>query len=71
MISTNTALNSSFKQAYLQALFHNLYFVPCGQAPTVKTPATQIYEYLENRYGEWILYDPKFNKNKLNQYFYD
>ena len=23
---------------------------------------TQIYEYLENRYGEWILYDPKFSK---------
>tara|TARA_Y200000002_G_C22548797_1_gene607253 strand:- start:320 stop:685 length:366 start_codon:yes stop_codon:yes gene_type:complete len=23
----------------------------------------QIYKFLENRYGEWILYDPKFNKN--------
>ena len=23
----------------------------------------QIYDYLINKYGEWILYDPKFNKN--------
>ena len=23
----------------------------------------QIYEYFENKYGEWILYDPLFNKN--------
>ncbi len=23
----------------------------------------KIYEHLENKYGEWILYDPKFNKN--------
>ena len=23
----------------------------------------QIYEYFENKYGEWILYNPKFNKN--------
>ena len=23
----------------------------------------QIYEYFENKYGEWILYDPKLNKN--------
>tara|TARA_Y100001935_G_scaffold246226_1_gene240683 strand:- start:510 stop:872 length:363 start_codon:yes stop_codon:yes gene_type:complete len=23
----------------------------------------QIYEYLKNKYGEWILYEPKFNKN--------
>ena len=22
----------------------------------------QIYEYLKNKYGEWILYDPEFNK---------
>ena len=22
-----------------------------------------IYEFMKNRYGEWILYDPKFNKN--------
>ena len=22
----------------------------------------QIYEYLKNRYGEWILYDPKFSE---------
>jgi len=22
----------------------------------------QIYDYLKNKYGEWILYDPKFNK---------
>ena len=25
----------------------------------------QIYDYLENQYGEWILYDPKFNKNTV------
>ena len=24
---------------------------------------TQIYEFLKNQYGEWILYDPDFNKN--------
>ena len=24
---------------------------------------TQIYKYFEDRYGEWILYDPLFNKN--------
>ena len=23
----------------------------------------QIYGYLQEKYGEWILYDPKFNKN--------
>ena len=23
----------------------------------------QIYDYLTNKYGEWILYDPKFDKN--------
>ena len=23
----------------------------------------QIYDYLKNKYGEWILYDPEFNKN--------
>ena len=23
----------------------------------------QIYEYLKIQYGDWILYDPKFNKN--------
>ena len=23
----------------------------------------QIYGYLKDRYGEWILYDPKFNKS--------
>ena len=23
----------------------------------------QIYNFLTNKYGEWILYDPKFNKN--------
>ena len=23
----------------------------------------QIYDYLRDKYGEWILYDPKFNKN--------
>ena len=24
---------------------------------------SQIYEYLKNQYGEWITYDPEFNKN--------
>ena len=24
---------------------------------------SQIYEYLKNQYGEWIAYDPGFNKN--------
>ena len=23
----------------------------------------QIYDFLSEKYGEWILYDPKFNKN--------
>ena len=23
----------------------------------------QIYEFLKNKYGNWILYDPEFNKN--------
>ena len=23
----------------------------------------QIYNFLKDKYGEWILYDPKFNKN--------
>ena len=23
----------------------------------------QIYTYLKNRYGEWIIYDPEFDKN--------
>ena len=23
----------------------------------------QIYEYLKEKYGEWILYEPEFNKN--------
>ena len=23
----------------------------------------QIYDYFKDKYGEWILYDPKFNKN--------
>ena len=23
----------------------------------------QIYDYLKEKYGEWILYDPEFNKN--------
>ena len=24
---------------------------------------SKIYEYLKNHYGEWITYDPEFNKN--------
>ena len=23
----------------------------------------QIYDFLKNKYGNWILYDPEFNKN--------
>ena len=23
----------------------------------------QIYDYFKNKYGDWILYDPEFNKN--------
>ena len=26
---------------------------------------SQIYEYLINQYGEWIVYEPKFNKSTL------
>ena len=29
----------------------------------------EIYEYFENKYGEWILYDPKFNKNTYLLWF--
>ena len=25
----------------------------------------QIYDYLKNKYGEWIIYDPEFNKKNL------
>jgi|TARA_B110000116_G_C16601578_1_gene475226 cytochrome c-type biogenesis protein CcmH len=25
----------------------------------------QIYEYLKNQYGEWIVYDPEFDKKNL------
>ena len=25
----------------------------------------QIYEYLKNKYGEWIVYDPEFDKKNL------
>jgi len=25
----------------------------------------QIYNYLKNQYGEWIVYDPEFNKKNL------
>ena len=25
----------------------------------------QIYEYLKNQYGEWIVYDPEFNKKNI------
>ena len=25
----------------------------------------QIYEYLKNKYGEWIVYDPEFNRKNL------
>ena len=25
----------------------------------------QIYEYLKNQYGEWIVYDPEFNRKNL------
>ena len=26
---------------------------------------SQIYDYLKSQYGEWILYDPEFNKNTI------
>ena len=29
----------------------------------------QIYEFLTDKYGEWILYDPKFNKNTYLLWF--
>tara|TARA_Y100000768_G_C23956599_1_gene673133 strand:+ start:974 stop:1336 length:363 start_codon:yes stop_codon:yes gene_type:complete len=29
----------------------------------------QIYEYLVGKYGEWILYDPQFNKNTYLLWF--
>ena len=25
----------------------------------------KIYEYLKNQYGQWVLYDPKLNKNTI------
>ena len=25
----------------------------------------RIYEYLKNKYGEWIVYDPEFNRKNL------
>ena len=25
----------------------------------------QIYDYLKNKYGEWIVYDPEFNRKNL------
>ena len=30
---------------------------------------TQIYEYFQQKYGEWILYDPKLNKNTYILWF--
>ena len=29
----------------------------------------QIYQFLTDKYGEWILYDPKFNKNTYLLWF--
>ena len=29
----------------------------------------QIYKYLTNKYGDWILYDPQFNKNTYFLWF--
>ena len=29
----------------------------------------QIYEFLSEKYGEWILYDPQFNKNTYLLWF--
>ena len=29
----------------------------------------QIYDFLSEKYGEWILYDPKFNKNTYFLWF--
>ena len=30
----------------------------------------EIYAYLKNKYGEWILYDPKLNKNTYFLWFF-
>tara|TARA_Y100001970_G_C13965358_1_gene715320 strand:+ start:307 stop:666 length:360 start_codon:yes stop_codon:yes gene_type:complete len=30
----------------------------------------QIYNFLTDKYGEWILYDPKFNKNTYLLWFF-
>ena len=30
----------------------------------------QIYEFLKNQYGEWIVYDPELNKNTLALWFF-
>ena len=29
----------------------------------------EIYEYFQNKYGEWILYDPRLNKNTYILWF--
>jgi cytochrome c-type biogenesis protein CcmH len=29
----------------------------------IKMSEEQIYIFLKNKYGEWILFDPEFNKN--------
>ena len=29
----------------------------------------QIYDFLTNKYGDWIIYDPKLNKNTLFLWF--
>ena len=43
-------------------IFFNRYFKG-GLTNDNNLPYNNIYEFMKNRYGEWILYDPKFNKN--------
>jgi len=36
----------------------------------MEIPEEQIYEFLKNQYGEWIVYDPELNKNTLALWFF-
>ena len=43
--------------------FANSIKILVGQKLDEGENENQIYDYLKDKYGEWILYDPKFNKN--------
>ena len=43
--------------------FANSIKILVGQKLNEGENENQIYDYLTDKYGEWILYDPKFNKN--------